>query len=481
MFISRTLWSYIKENLHMLNRLVVTSILMGLIAGTVEAEYSGIPSEGYNRYDRHKGGHHKLPRPARARDFIDHAKPAPEKVELGKVLFYDKVLSGNLNISCATCHHAHAGMGDGLSLSSGEGAKGLGVTRDTGTGDEAIHERVPRNAPHIFNIAAKEYVRMFHDGRVEVSKTAPSGFNSPAGDELPLGLENILSAQAMFPVTSATEMAGQLSENVQAEFAAAGDLPGVWNHIADKVKAIPEYVDLFSAAFSDVNAADDITYVHIANAIAAYENVAGTTIQSPFDQYLRGDSGALSRNQKRGMRLFYGKARCSSCHRGTYQTDHGFHAIAVPQVGPGKGDGEFGYEDFGRERVTNKPQDRYKFRTPTLRNLAVTAPYGHSGAFDTIESIVKHHTNPIESLYTYDRNQVTLPSNEELDSIDFKAMDDLAVLTSLADANELNHVHLSKKQMEYLLDFLSALNDPAIYDMRKLAPTSVPSGLPVFD
>jgi len=87
------------------------------------------------------------------------------------MLFYDKILSGTKNISCTTCHHALAETGDGLSLPVGEGGSGLGVTHDTGTEDDAIHERVPRNAPFIFNFGAYELEEMFHDGRVE---TVPS-------------------------------------------------------------------------------------------------------------------------------------------------------------------------------------------------------------------------------------------------------------------------------------------------------------------
>ena len=144
-------------------------------------------------------GQGQHPDPAEDEDFY----PRDElKEALGRLLFHDKILSGNLNISCATCHHTLADTGDGLSLSVGEGAQGLGVTRNTGTGGNAVHERVPRNAPHVFNLGAMEFTRMFADGRVAVDPSQPSGFMSPAGDDLPVGLENVLAAQAMFPVTS---------------------------------------------------------------------------------------------------------------------------------------------------------------------------------------------------------------------------------------------------------------------------------------
>jgi len=152
----------------------------------------------------------ELPAPATDDDFYPRD---PAKEELGKLLFSDKILSGNLNLSCATCHHPLSDTGDGLSLPIGEGGNGLGVTRDTGQGAAAVPERVPRNAPPVFNLGAKEYERMFHDGRVAVDPAQPSGFLSPAGDALPAGLANVLAAQAMFPVTSGTEMAGQEGEN----------------------------------------------------------------------------------------------------------------------------------------------------------------------------------------------------------------------------------------------------------------------------
>ena len=116
-----------------------------------------------------------------------------------------------------------ADTGDGLSLPVGEGALGLGVTRDTGSGDDAVPERVPRNAPPLFNLGAREFTTLFHDGRVEVDPDHGTGFNTPAGDDLPTGLDNVLATQAMFPVTSGTEMAGQVdgSGTPENEIAAA--------------------------------------------------------------------------------------------------------------------------------------------------------------------------------------------------------------------------------------------------------------------
>ena len=229
---------------------------------------------------------YRLPGPIHGSDFADAGERTNTRVELGKQLFYDKILSGNLNISCATCHHPFAGTGDGLSLPVGEGAKGTGVARDTGTGYDAVQERVPRNAPAIFNLGASEFTTLFHDGRIEPDPESPGGIASPAGGQLPLGLDNALAAQAMFPVTSGTEMAGQPGENPVADAAATGNLAGpdgVWEQLAERLRGIDGYTRQFVVAFDDVSHAGDIRFVHAANAIAAFEAAAWRSDNSPFD------------------------------------------------------------------------------------------------------------------------------------------------------------------------------------------------------
>lgn len=410
------------------------------------------------------------------------------KEALGRLLFHDKIISGNMNISCATCHHALADTGDGLSLSVGEGGMGLGVTRNTGLEKDAIVERVPRNAPHLFNLGAVEFDRMFHDGRVEPDPRQPSEFMSPAGLDLPPGLDNVLAVQAMFPVTSMTEMAGQLGENDVAKAAALGHLAGeggVWDQLAERLRLIPEYQGLFKEAYPELESIDEITFVHAANAIAAYEAHAFRADDSPFDRFLRGDQGALSRSAYRGMRLFYGAAGCASCHGGAFQTNHELAAIAMPQIGPGKGDNLTGYtdghDDFGRERVTGDVADRYKFRVLSLRNVALTGPWGHDGAYNTLEGVVRHHLDPLGSLNTYDTSQAVLPPREDLDAQDFLVQNDASRRGRIAFACELPPRQLSDSQVAEIIDFLHALTDPRSLDLRDEVPMTVPSGLPVFD
>ncbi len=419
-----------------------------------------------------------LPDAPKDSDYRDNGAPDKAKVELGGQLFFDKILSGNRNISCATCHHALTDTGDGLSLPVGEGGKGLGATRDTGTDADAIHERVPRNAPPVFNLGASEFTRLFHDGRLEPDPRQPTGFKSPAGLLLPEGLDSVLAVQAMFPVTSATEMAGQLGENPVANAALAGDLVSVWAQLAQRLQNIPGYAQQFEVVFDDVSEPGDITFVHVANAIAAFEAASWRADNSPFDRFLRGERGAMSRAAKRGMRVFYGKNKgnCASCHSGTFQTNHGFAAIGMPQIGPGKGDGPSGREDFGRARETGDMADLFRFRVPTLRNVALTAPYGHAGAYNSLEAVVRHHLDPVNSLWSYDPSQAVMPSRPDLDALDFDVMSNPSLVQAIADANELSPVNLSEREFNDLIEFLHALTDPASIDLRGDVPTSLPSG-----
>jgi cytochrome c peroxidase len=425
----------------------------------------------------------RLPPPVEDDDFREEYDD-PDKAALGQLLFFDKMLSGNRNISCASCHHPMAATSDGLSMSVGEGPRGLGVTRSLGEGLDAVPERVPRNAPALFNIGAVRFRRLFHDGRVEEDVTQPSGFRTPAGDAFPRGIETVLAAQAMFPVTSTTEMAGQAGENPIGDAAAAGRLAGpggVWEQLAERIRTIPEYVDGFTEVFAAVNGPDDITFPMAANAIAAFAGSVWRADDSPFDRHLRGDKKAMSKHALKGMKLFYGKAGCHECHAGSVQTDHDFHAVAMPQIGPGKGDGPDGRDDYGRERVTGDPADRYRFRTPSLRQVAITAPYGHAGAYDSLEAVVRHQLDPAAGITTYDPTQAVLPSRADLDALDFVVQNDPERVAAIAAANEIEPRALSDKDVHRLVEFLHALTDRRQADLRRDVPRSVPSGLPVFD
>ncbi|MEM7177201.1 MAG: cytochrome c peroxidase [Pseudomonadota bacterium] len=463
-----------------------------------------------------------LPKALSDQDFIHDAAAPPAQVELGRMLFFDKILSGNRNISCATCHHPENATADAVALSLGEGAEGRG--RDRKAHGAPVLGRVPRNAPALFNLGAREVETMFHDGRAQ-RITAPDGtitLKTPAGDQLPRGLDGILAAQALFPILSATEMAGHPGENPIADaaiverFAGPG---GAWDQIARRLAAIPAYVAMFRAAYpGTVATGADIHITHVANAIGAFEAQAFRATGSPFDAYLaQGEAAPLPAPARRGMELFYGKADCATCHAGPLQTDYGFHAIAMPQLGPGKDDGaDTGYaeqtgfahhvEDFGRYRVTEQEEDRYRFRTPSLRNVALTGPWGHAGAYDSLEAAIRHHLDPVSALEAFDAARVTLPPMsrvydyaetgdgvptdftpvdgtriEAYNSRDFWAMGDPTMRHALAAANELAPKDLTDREIADLVAFLATLTDPASRDMDGIEPDAVPSGLPLAD
>jgi cytochrome c peroxidase len=287
----------------------------------------------------------------------------------------------------------------------------------------------------------------------------------------------------MFPVTSGTEMAGQAGENAIANAAAVENLPLVWSLLAERLRENPVYVDLFMRVYPDLSTPREITFTHAANAIGAFEAVAWRADNSPFDRYLRGDKRAMSREAKRGMKLFYGSFNCVSCHSGVFQTDHKFHAIAMPQIGPGKGDGPNGHADFGRERVTGARLDRYKFRTPSLRNVVLTGPWGHDGAYDSLRGIVLHHLDPQGALDEYDISQAVLSWRADLSTIDSEVMGDPDQVAAIAEACELQERRADglQRKVSDLIAFLHALTDPASLDLRSDVPATVPSGLPLAE
>lgn len=391
----------------------------------------------------------------------------PARVALGQALTFDKLLSGNQDIACATCHHPRQETGDGLSLSIGTGGSGLGPGRALGPGKTFI----PRNANAIFNLSQAEV--LFWDGRVSGNRAA--GFQTPAGAQLPAGLTGALAAQAMFPVTSRDEMRGQPGDlavdGSVNELAALGDddFAGIWNALAARLKANSQYVSLFQSAFPEVPP-DQIGFQHAANAIAAFESSQLSRLGSPFDRYLAGDNAALTEAQKRGALLFYGTARCSVCHRGGLLSDFSFHSIAAPQVGPGKGDEA--PLDFGRGRETGLAADRFAFRTPPLRNVALTGPWTHSGAYTSLEAVVRHYINPARALQAYDPGQLEARLQGQVHNQESIAAGLLQSLDPvLRQPNPLND-----GQVADLVEFLRSLTDPAPLPA---APPSVPSGLPV--
>lgn len=400
-------------------------------------------------------------------------KPAANtaKVQLGQALFFDKLLSGNENISCATCHHPLLVTGDALSLAKGQGGAGLGPARDAIKDDAGDPILIPRNSPPVFDRSG--LMTMFWDARV--TDHGDGTFSSPAGDDLLPGLDNALAVQAMFPVTSGDEMRGSAGDNELADLA-ADDLHGIWSGLVTRILGIAEYRAMFMAAFPDVAEAD-LTFAHAANAIAAFEVEHWTLTDSPFDNYLRGDNSALSDSAKVGALLFYGAAGCADCHTGPRLTDESFHNRCVPQAGPGKGHGDDGTADFGREGVTGDPADRFKFRTPPLRNVAATGPWMHDGAFTTLEAAVRHELDPIASANGYDVGQLS----SEVAAV-YRPSQIMGIVAAAQAEGMVDAISLTDAQVANLIAFLESLSSPSLGNLSLMdIPESVPSGLPMGD
>lgn len=403
----------------------------------------------------------------------------PAKARIGQLLFYDKILSGNRNISCATCHHHDLGSGDGLSLGIGEGGTGIGPDRLPGTGADRIVKRIPRNAPGLWNLGAKEIHVMFHDGRLSISDDYENGFNSPAEEWLPPGLDSLISAQSIFPLVAQFEMAGNPREN-EIIGAVHDRIDAAWPIIAKRVRTIPGYGDLFVDAFDDVDSADQVTITHLANAMGAFMALEFQSFDSPWDAYLTGTP--LPQDAERGRELFFGRGNCASCHSGPLFSDQKFHALGLPAFGPGR-TRRFDplARDVGHMGESDDLADAYRFRTPMLRNVALTGPYGHNGAFPTLSAMIEHHLDPVESRAKWTRDMAALPDAPWLAAIDFVIQTDSREMQRQAAALDITPIDLTDSEIADIEAFLHSLTGKAAQDQRFWlgVPTTVPSGLPI--
>jgi cytochrome c peroxidase len=266
------------------------------------------------------------------------------KVELGKKLYFDSRLSKDDTISCATCHDPRAGFAEHKSVSDGV-AGGKGV----------------RNAPTVMNAAF--FREQFWDGR------APT-----------------LEAQAVLPIINPVEMA--MPDHAAVE---------------KKVGGLPEYAPLFQKAFGD----SKVTIARVGQAIASFERTL-LSLDAPIDRFLAGDAKAISDSAKRGWEIYNNKARCASCHAHASVfplfTDEKYHNLGVAakavdfEALARKVEGhpenlaslshEPGVNQLGRFLVTKQRQDLGAFKTPHLRNIALTAPYMHDGSEATLVDVI---------------------------------------------------------------------------------------------
>ncbi|MCB9108173.1 MAG: hypothetical protein H6633_28545 [Anaerolineales bacterium] len=400
-------------------------------------------------------------------------EPDPAKVILGQALFFDKELSGNRDVACSTCHLPLQHTSDGLSVSIGVGGlDGVGPKRRNAP-DRMLH---PRNSPDLFNRGRPELATMFWDIRVNGSKAG--GFNSPAKEQLPGDdMDNILAVLAMFPVTARDEMRGMPDdfEKFGNELAPIDDedFTAIWQALIDRVLAHEAYVMLFNKAYPDTPP-EELGFQHAANGIAAFVSKAFAFTNSPWDRYLAGDETALTDEAKQGALLFLGQANCSRCHAGNLFTDQLTHNLAMPQVGPGNNKAQPGI-DLGRAGETGDPADNYAFRTPPLRNVALTGPWTHAGAYTSLEAVVRHHLNPAQALHSYDPSQLRADLQGSFQSDESYLSAQLSHLDPLV----ATPVDLSDREFDQVIAFLHALTDPSAINLTNVVPKSVPSGLPV--
>jgi cytochrome c peroxidase len=271
----------------------------------------------------------------------------PEKVALGRMLFWDPILSASSDVACATCHHPSFGYADGLDVAIGADGVGLGSARHFALDRPARF--VKRNSPTVLNAA-------FNGIDTQGAQNAAA---SPMfWDERVHSLE----AQALEPLKALEEMRGDHSSPENA----------VDDALA-RVAAVPEYRRLFVRAFG-LNAAIDAR--NLSRALAAFERTL-VAVNSPFDRYMRGDSSAMTDEQIRGMNAFQVMG-CVNCHAGPMFSDYQLHVLGVPE------NGKLTAPDTGAD-------DRYAFRTPTLRNLAYTAPYMHDGVFASLDAVLNFY------------------------------------------------------------------------------------------
>lgn len=379
---------------------------------------------------------------------------------LGQALFFDRELSGNRNVACATCHVPFLSATEPLPLSIGQGGHGVGPTRVRGDG-----VILPRHTSDLFHRG--EARTLLWDGRVE--RLADGTLRAPV--PLPPDVETLLEAQALLPLLDRDEMRGHpgdvAADGRTNELALVPDEDpaAVWDAIVRRVAELPGYRAHWDRAFPG----EGPQIHHVVRAIAHFIETIWEARRSRFDAMNEGND-TFTEEEHVGRALFFGDAGCSRCHDAPLFSDDRFHNLAVPQIGPGKRDGI----DEGRFLVTAAPADRFRFRTPSLRNVHLTAPYMHDGAFATLEDAVRHHLDPAGSLASYDASE--LPP-----SLRASYREDLndTLLATLDDPRPSRA--LDEREVAALLAFLTTLADAS--ELQKSpehsVPPEVPSGLPV--
>jgi cytochrome c peroxidase len=264
-----------------------------------------------------------------------------EKVELGRMLFWDPVLSGTKDVACATCHHPSAGYAENLDLSIGVGGKGLSGARTQG-------KLIKRNAHSVLNTAYNGYV----SGHVYDPLKAAMFWDNRAKS---------LEEQAVKPIHDMDEMRGP---NILEK--------DIMDTLVNRLKNIPVYANAFEKVFGK----NSINEKNIGKAIATFERTL-VAKNSRFDRFAAGDKNALSDLEFRGMSNFV-KAKCVNCHSGPMFSDFKLHVMGHA-------------ENKKLSKADSGANGKFAFRTPSLRNLSFTAPYMHNGSVKTIHDVIEFY------------------------------------------------------------------------------------------
>lgn len=390
--------------------------------------------------------------------------------DLGRLLWFDTVTGLNDDNSCAGCHSPTNGFGDTQSIA-------IGIENNGIVGPHRTGPRNQRRSPIVINSAF--YPNLMWNSRFASLSGDPfdnsQGFQFPAPEGMTLSNHaHLLVAQAFIPPTERNEVAG---------FTFPGGNTEIREEVLRRLNAIPEYRRLFGQRFPEVRAGGPITFDHFGQAIAEFEFTLAFT-NAPIDRFARGETEAMTASMKRGALLFFGRARCVTCHAVSGRSNEMFsdfrqHVIGVPQVAPTRTnsvfDGPGQNEDFGLEQITGNPEDRYKFRTSPLRNVGVQPSFCHNGAFTTIEQVIVHHceTEAVAPAYrpgelAEDLRGPVGPIEPVLDRLD-------PIMATVPPMEGQDLADLVAFVEQGLLDPRAEFRH-----LRRLIPARVPSGRPVL-
>ena len=428
----------------------------------------------------------------------------PARIELGRLLFFDAILGLHNDNSCAGCHSPAFGFGDSQPIAIGVDANGI-------VGPGRAGPRNQRRSPLVAN--TEFYPALMWTARFVALSGDPfdnsQGFLFPAPEELIVSAQTLLQAQGSLPSTELVEMAGfngiienpgpfgpahHQFDNDQGDPLPPPDATGFHNFpiqdlVDARLDANAEYRALFAAAFNGGAPLPPggIT-IHMRREAIAEFQMSLPGADAPIDRFARGERDAMTKKEKRGALLFFGKAGCVSCHAvggasNEMFSDFQVHRIAGPQLFPRFGvgssnviyDGPGANEDFGLQQTSGDPADRYMFRTAPLRNLAVSPRFFHNGAFESIEAAIEHHVDVRRSATGYKPRKQKLPGDLEVGPIE-------PVLAAGIDPLLADPIPLSGKEVRYLTHFVErALLDERVCDFCDLVPEAVPSGMPVLE